>query len=56
MLLLLLLLLSKVVVVLNAAAVENSAVLNRGKGGLRRVRGVKAAENIVVETVANKQQ
>lgn len=39
-----------------AVAVKKAAVLNRGTGGFKRLRGVRAAENVLVETAANKQQ
>ena len=39
-----------------AVAVEKAAVLNRGTGLFRRRCGVRAAENVLVETAASKQQ
>lgn len=38
-----------------AIEVENAAVADGANDGLRRICGVKAADNVVVETAANKQ-
>ena len=43
-------------VVAVAVAVEKAAVVDGANEGLRPICGVKAAENLVVDTAANKQQ